>query len=188
MEAQSSRLDLPRAAVQRTPSAVGPELRQPWLPRHREGGENSMEGVGGSGMGSRGGVHLGGALRFPPVAWRLLPPSVVACGAVLGLLRPSSVLSALEQCLGRSWAIRNAPLCFGCPLRCCAGNACMQSLAHAWAWVPGLWAPPLGRLPQQPARPAPLVPASPLGLQGARGRVRARVTCPFLAGVSGKYP
>lgn len=173
-------LTRPRAAVQRTPSAVGQELQQPRLPRHREGGKSSVEGWG-PWHGLPGWCALGGAP--PPVAWRVLSSSVAACGVVLGLLQPSSVLSAPEQCLGHSWTVRNAPLCLGCLIHCCAGNVCMQFLAHAWAWVPGLWAPPPGAF----SRPAPLIPAGPLGLQGAWG-VHGCVTCSFLARVSVKYP
>lgn len=147
-----------------------------------------MEGVGGSGTGSRGGVYLGGALRFPPVAWRVLPPSVVACGAVLGLLRPSGVRSAPEQCLGRSWAIRNAPVCFGCLLRCCAGNARMQCLAHAWARVPGLWAPPSGPSPTAAGQARSPCSSKSSGAAGSEGAARALFWPEFLGSIREDAP
>ena len=102
-----------------------------------------MEGAGAPAR-APGVVCTGEALRFPPGAWRLRSSSLVTCGVVLGLLQPFSVLSAPQQCLGHGWMTRNAPLCFGCLIHCCAGNACVQCLLHAWARVPGLWTPPPG--------------------------------------------
>ena len=132
-----------------------------------------------------------GPLRFPPVAWRVRSFSVVTCGVALGLLQPFSVLSAPEQCLGHGWMIRNAPLCFGYLIHCCAGNVYMQCLVHAWAWVPGLWAPPPGAVSHS-RWPGPL-PSFQQVLWGCRelgggGRFHAHVTCSFLARVSTKYP
>lgn len=163
MEAQSSRLDPSSSCCPGNTFCCRSGVKAAAVTEAQRRGESIVEGWGPR-HGLPGWCALGGPLRFPPVAWRVLSSSVAACGVVLGLLQPSSVLSPPEQCLGHSWTMRNAPLCLGYVIHCCAGNACMQFLAHAWARVPGLWAPPPGAVSRS-SRPGS---AWSLPLQGPR--------------------